>query len=131
MILIRIHLNFYRRVLNLDDCGVIVRHNLFGIEADFPEEAFRWCRRLELSSFQQSGWLVEDLDNYHFKESHCSAQCLTQLRIFKRMIPRLVIILEGEMCTSGIELRGVAIHICTFLEGDQIDSGTTVLTLKD
>nr|GFA31880.1 uncharacterized mitochondrial protein AtMg00810-like [Tanacetum cinerariifolium] len=30
-----------------------------------------------------------------------------------------------------IELRGVAIHICTFLEGDQIDSGATVLTSKD
>nr|GEX86318.1 reverse transcriptase domain-containing protein [Tanacetum cinerariifolium] len=48
-----------------------------------------------------------------------------------RMIPRLVIILEGEMCTSGIELRGVAIHICTFLEGDQIDSGALVSTSKD
>nr|GEU40286.1 hypothetical protein [Tanacetum cinerariifolium] len=36
---------------------------------------------LELSSFQQSGWLVEDLD-----ELRCSAQCLTQLRIFKRSL---------------------------------------------
>nr|GEY05873.1 uncharacterized protein [Tanacetum cinerariifolium] len=69
---------------------------------DFLEEAFRWCRRLELSSFQQSGWLVEDLDNYHLKELHysaqcltqsyhfkelrCSAQCLTQLRIFKSQV---------------------------------------------
>nr|GEX75603.1 hypothetical protein [Tanacetum cinerariifolium] len=31
----------------------------------------------------------------------------------------------------GIELRGVAIHICTFLEGDQIDSGAMVSTSKD
>nr|GEX57963.1 hypothetical protein [Tanacetum cinerariifolium] len=51
----------------------------------FTRMTFRWCRRLELSSFQQSGWLVEDLDNYHLKELHCSAQCLTQLRIFKRI----------------------------------------------
>nr|GEW53261.1 hypothetical protein [Tanacetum cinerariifolium] len=41
-----------------------------------------------------------------------------------RMIPRLSFRL-------GIELRGVAIHICTFLEGDQVDSGATVLTSKD
>nr|GEV78217.1 hypothetical protein [Tanacetum cinerariifolium] len=87
---------------------VIVRCHLFGIEADFLEEAFRWCRRLELSSFQQSGWLVEDLDNYHLKELHCCAKCLIHLRISKWcwMIPRLVIILEGEMCTSaGSESR--------------------------
>nr|GEV43609.1 hypothetical protein [Tanacetum cinerariifolium] len=76
---------------------VIVRRNLLGIEADFYEEAFHWCRRLKLSSFQQSGWLVKDLDNYHLKELHYCAQCLTQCR----KIPRLVIILEGEMCTSG------------------------------
>nr|GEW91247.1 retrotransposable element Tf2 [Tanacetum cinerariifolium] len=87
-----------------DVYGVIVRFHLFGIEADFHEEAFRWCRRLELSSFQQSRWC--------------------------RMISRLVIILEGEMCTSGIELRGVAIHICTFLEGDQIDSDATYILFE-
>nr|GEU66667.1 RNA-directed DNA polymerase, eukaryota, reverse transcriptase zinc-binding domain protein [Tanacetum cinerariifolium] len=57
--------------------------NEVGIEANFHEEAFCWCRRLELSSFQQSRWLVEDLDNYHLKELHCCAQCLTQLGIFK------------------------------------------------
>nr|GEZ84139.1 integrase, catalytic region, zinc finger, CCHC-type, peptidase aspartic, catalytic [Tanacetum cinerariifolium] len=74
------------RVLNLDDCGVIVRRNLFRIEADFFEEAFCWCRRLELSSFQQSGGLVEDLDNYHLKELRCSAQCLKlMLRIFQEV----------------------------------------------
>nr|GEU96902.1 reverse transcriptase domain-containing protein [Tanacetum cinerariifolium] len=56
---------------------VIVRRNLLGIEADFHEEAFRWCRRLKLSSFQRSGWLVEDMDSYHLKELHCWAQCLT------------------------------------------------------
>nr|GEV97931.1 putative ribonuclease H-like domain-containing protein [Tanacetum cinerariifolium] len=44
---------------------VIVRRNLLGIEADFYEEAFRWCR----------------------------------------MIPRLVIILEGEMCTSVLQKK--------------------------
>nr|GEW19910.1 retrovirus-related Pol polyprotein from transposon TNT 1-94 [Tanacetum cinerariifolium] len=51
----------------------------------FMRMTFRWCRRLELSTFQQSWELVEDLDNYHLKELHCSAQCLTQLRIFKRL----------------------------------------------
>nr|GEU84502.1 retrovirus-related Pol polyprotein from transposon TNT 1-94 [Tanacetum cinerariifolium] len=30
----------------------------------------------------------------------------------------------------GIELRGVAIHICTFLEGDQIDSGATYILFE-
>nr|GEU31234.1 retrovirus-related Pol polyprotein from transposon TNT 1-94 [Tanacetum cinerariifolium] len=35
------------------------------------------------SVISRSGWLVEDLENYHLKELHCSAQCLTQLRIFK------------------------------------------------
>nr|GEY86016.1 hypothetical protein [Tanacetum cinerariifolium] len=34
--------------------------------------------KLGLSSFQQSGWLVEDLDNYHLKEIRCSSQCHTQ-----------------------------------------------------
>nr|GEV39977.1 hypothetical protein [Tanacetum cinerariifolium] len=31
--------------------------------------------------------MVEDLDNYHLKELHCSAQCVTHLRIFKSDLP--------------------------------------------
>nr|GEZ27817.1 hypothetical protein [Tanacetum cinerariifolium] len=31
---------------------------------------------------------------------------------------------------TGIELRGVVIHICTFLEGDQIDSGATYTLIE-
>nr|GEZ73657.1 hypothetical protein [Tanacetum cinerariifolium] len=54
---------------------------------------------------------------YHFKELRCSAQRLTQAmklhKLFQlaydvhtcRMIPRLVIILEGDMCTSGLHKR--------------------------
>ncbi|GJQ90196.1 hypothetical protein Tco_0001335 [Tanacetum coccineum] len=34
-------------------------------------------RKILLSSYQQSGWMVEDLDNYHLKELHCSTQCHT------------------------------------------------------
>ena len=38
--------------------------------------------RLGLSSYQQSGWIFEDLVNYHFKELRCSTQCHTQMALW-------------------------------------------------
>nr|GEW00291.1 retrovirus-related Pol polyprotein from transposon TNT 1-94 [Tanacetum cinerariifolium] len=86
--------------------GVIVVA-VFEMDRDFLEEAFCWYRRLELSSFQQSGRLVEDLDNYHLKELHCSAQCLTQLRIFKKFdicleIGRYAVLGSSNMAYWGV-----------------------------
>ncbi|GJV39291.1 putative ribonuclease H-like domain-containing protein [Tanacetum coccineum] len=43
-----------------------------------------------LSSYQQSGWLVEDMDNYHLKEICCSSQCHTQKTLW--------IITKGDEC---------------------------------
>nr|GEU49433.1 reverse transcriptase domain-containing protein [Tanacetum cinerariifolium] len=39
---------------------------------------------------EQSGWLVEDLDNYHLKEIRCSSQCHTQKTLW--------IIVKGDEC---------------------------------
>nr|GEU29107.1 hypothetical protein [Tanacetum cinerariifolium] len=68
------------------------------------------CFELELSSFQQSRWLVEDLDNYHLKELHYSAQCLTQLRIFKRCD-----LISGCFCVSSSYTHKVAITLRSYI----------------
>nr|GEZ04181.1 V-type proton ATPase subunit a1-like [Tanacetum cinerariifolium] len=37
---------------------------------------------------------------------------------------------NSNIFSQGIELRGIAIHICTFLEGDQIDSGAMYILIE-
>nr|GEU34654.1 retrotransposon protein [Tanacetum cinerariifolium] len=57
-------------------------------------------------SYQQSGWLVEDLDNYHLKEICCSSQCHKQktLWIITKGDECLILCLAKKDClTSGSE----------------------------
>nr|GEV03580.1 hypothetical protein [Tanacetum cinerariifolium] len=49
--------------------------------------------------------------------------------LIKREIVK-IILTSSHRFGLGIELRGVAIHICTFLKGDQIDSGATYILIE-
>ncbi|GKE56094.1 hypothetical protein Tco_1495279, partial [Tanacetum coccineum] len=46
-----------------------------------------------------SGWLIEDLDNYHLKKLRCSAQCHTQMqmRIVSRGVVRLILLIGNRV----------------------------------
>nr|GEY32611.1 zinc finger, CCHC-type, retrotransposon Gag domain protein [Tanacetum cinerariifolium] len=70
-----------------------------GLKQTFSRKLFVGVEDLNYLVSSSQGWLVEDLVNYHLKEPLCSTPCLTQCR----MIPQLVIILEGEMCTPDSE----------------------------
>nr|GEU76097.1 hypothetical protein [Tanacetum cinerariifolium] len=105
--------------------GVVIIHSknrvLTGME--LTESEFMWWRLRECMAekcVESSGRLIE-------------RDCKESTNIFSQGIA--FAITSYESCSSWhlirIELRGVEIHICTFLEGVVIDCGATVLTSKD
>nr|GEW72656.1 hypothetical protein [Tanacetum cinerariifolium] len=52
----------------------------------FSRKLFVGVEDLNYLVSSSQGWLVEDLDNYHLKEPHCSTLCLTQLRMFQEVL---------------------------------------------
>ncbi|GJV27654.1 hypothetical protein Tco_1384102 [Tanacetum coccineum] len=64
----------------------LIGYHQFEIEVGFHESVFLFY--LEVG---KSGWMVEDLDNYHLKELRCSTQCHTQKKMW--VVSRGVVLL--------------------------------------